>query len=140
MKLERNSRVLVVSWNEMLRQTRRLILGTYFETEAAGKMSEVGHLLLEKNYDAIVLCDTLSDSECLAIAERAEVRNGAAEIILLEAPLQERPAAFRGSRVQCMDGPLALLNECARVFGISIGVRCHPAVNHAVKPRTAIAS
>jgi DNA-binding response OmpR family regulator len=121
MKTETNPKVLVVSWNEMLRQTRRLILGTYFETESAGKMTEAAQLLLENHFGVIVLCDTLSDSECLQVADIARIRNPQAKIILLEGPNRDRPASISGGRVQCLDGPLSLLKECAQVLGVGIG-------------------
>ena len=126
--METNSRILVVSWNEMLRQTRRLILGTYFETESAGKMTEAAHLLLEKDFGVIVLCDTLSDSECLEVAEIARVRNPQAKIILLEALNRDRPASIMGRRVPCLAGPLSLLTECAHVLEVKIGIRNHATV------------
>ena len=64
-----HSQILVISRDQMLLQTRRLILGTYFEVEAAGRMSEAGAILSKRDFDVIVLCDTLSEDECHQIED-----------------------------------------------------------------------
>jgi hypothetical protein len=118
-----DSRILVVSWNPMLEQTRRLILGTYFETDSAGRMSEVGQRLSDRRFALIVLCDTISDSECIDIEEMAGFYSEDAALILLEPPDRERPAYIKGLRVPCFQGPLFLLKTCAEALGSEVALR-----------------
>jgi hypothetical protein len=118
-----DSRILVVSWNPMLEQTRRLILGTYFDTDSAGRMSEVGQRLRSGRFGLIVLCDTISDSECVDIEDLAQLCNEDAGMILLESPDRERPAYIKGVRIPCFQGPLFLLKTCAEALGSEVGRR-----------------
>ena len=43
--IDDQSEILVVSWDQMRLQVHRLILGTYFHVESAGRMAEAGALL-----------------------------------------------------------------------------------------------
>ncbi|MGA7258341.1 MAG: hypothetical protein WCF17_18630 [Terracidiphilus sp.] len=64
-----HAQILIVSRDRMPLQTRKLILGTYFEVESAGRMSEAGSILSQRAFDLIVLCDTLSNDERRQIAD-----------------------------------------------------------------------
>jgi hypothetical protein len=123
MVMAKNPRILVVSWNPMLEQTRRLILGTYFESDSAGRMPEVERLLRRKRFELVVLCDTLSDSECVEIADLARVHNRGVELILLESPNSERPEYIKGRRIECFRGPLCLLKACAEALEFEVALR-----------------
>jgi hypothetical protein len=115
-----HSQILVVSWNELLLQTRRLILGTYFEVDGAGKLSEAADRLRTTSFDLVVLCDTLSDSECMQIFEYARGLSHKPEILLLLAPNQERPREIIGHILPFMFGPMDLLYECADILRVEV--------------------
>ncbi|HEY2857740.1 MAG TPA: hypothetical protein VGJ21_04940 [Terracidiphilus sp.] len=123
MAMRTDSKILIVSWNPLLEQTRRLILGTYFETDSAGRISEVGRRLRESSFALIVLCDTISDSECIEIADLARLYSESAELILLESPERERPEHIKGLRVPSLQGPMFLLKICAEVLGSEVALK-----------------
>lgn len=112
--------ILVVGHDQMLLQTRRLILGTYFEVEAAGRMSEAGSILSTRDFDLIVLCDTLSDSECHRIADMISGREPQPTLLSLLGPGTRGRERDIGRKLPLPGGPLQLLKECAGVLGIDL--------------------
>lgn len=112
-----HSQILVVSRDQMLLQTRRLILGTYFEVEAAGRMSEAGSILSKQDFDVIVLCDTLSPTECQQIADMVRDQKPQPTLLSLLGPGNRDRENTVGRRLACGRGPLELLKECANVLG-----------------------
>src|SRR5271157_4654558 len=66
--MNNGTHVLVVGRDRMLLQSRQLILGTYFQTEAAGRIQEAAAMIASRDFDLIVLCFTLSDDECRQVA------------------------------------------------------------------------
>jgi hypothetical protein len=121
-----HSQILVVSWNELLLQTRRLILGTYFEVDGAGKLSEAADILRSTAFELVVLCDTLSDSECMQIFDYVNSLSYRPEILLLLGPNQERPEQIIGHTLPFMLGPMELLHECADILGVEARAKQKP--------------
>ncbi|KAA6465143.1 hypothetical protein DYQ86_04115 [Acidobacteria bacterium AB60] len=114
-----HSQILVVSRDQMLLQTRKLILGTYFEVEAAGRMSEAGSILSKRDFDVIVLCDTLTETECQQIAQLVREQKPHPTLFSLLGPGNRN----RGSSVANKTiprAPLELLKECAEVLGYNL--------------------
>lgn len=99
----------------MLLQTRKLILGTYFEVESAGRMSEAGSMLSRHSFDVIVLCDTLSNDERRQIAEMVRDRRPRPTLLSLLGPGNQGVRPTVGRELSCC-GPLELLRECADVL------------------------
>lgn len=124
--MNHHSDILVVSRDRMLLQTRRLILGTYFQVEAAGRLSEAGMLLSQQDFDLIVLCDTLSDAECLRIAEMVRDQKPRPTLLSLMSPGHGRSDAIVGRKLPCGGGPLRLLKECADVLGFDMRGKQRP--------------
>ena len=116
--MQTHSQILVVSRDQMLLQTRRLILGTYFEVEAAGRMSEAGMILSKRDFDVIVLCDTLSDSECRQIADMVRDQTPQPTLFCLLGPANAHTSPTVGRKVA--GAPLVLLKECADVLGYDL--------------------
>ena len=115
-----HSQILVVSRDRMLLQTRKLILGTYFEVEAAGRMSEAGSILSKHDFDLIVLCDTLSNAERRQIAEMVRDQQPKPTLLSLMGPGNQREKPIVGRELTCAGGPLQLLKECAQVLGFDL--------------------
>lgn len=118
--MEMNAKILVVSRDRMLLQTRQLILGAYFQVEAAVRLSEVGTLLAKHDFDIIVLCDTLSDTECLRIADLARGKDPRPALLSVVPPGKRRSPAVEGRRLTCGGGPFQLLKECAETIGLDV--------------------
>ena len=115
-----HSQILVVSRDQMLLQTRRLILGTYFEVEAAGRISEAGSILARRDFDVIVLCDTLSNAECLQIAEMVSDKRPKPALLSILGPGTKENDREVGRKLSVAGGPLQLLKECANVLGAEL--------------------
>jgi hypothetical protein len=114
-----HSQILVVSRDQFLLQTRRLILGTYFQVEAAGRVSEAGSILSRQDFDIIVLCDTLSDSDCSLIADMVRNREPQPMLVSLLGPGNRHAGSSVAKKI--VDGaPLQLLKECAEVLGYNL--------------------
>ena len=104
----------------MLLQTRKLILGTYFEVESAGRMSEAGSILSKHDFDLIVLCDTLSNEERRQIAEMVRDQKPKPTLLSLLGPGNQGDKPVVGRELACAGGPLQLLKECANVLGFDL--------------------
>lgn len=119
--MDARSQILVVSRDRLLLQTRKLILGTYFEVESAGRMSEAGSILSKRDFDLIVLCDTLSNEERRQIAEMVRDRQPKPTLLSLMGPGNRGDRPTVGRELACVGGPLQLLKECADVLGLHLG-------------------
>jgi DNA-binding response OmpR family regulator len=115
-----HSQILVVSRDQMLLQTRRLILGTCFDVESAGRMSEAGSVLSKHEFDLIVLCDTLTDAECQQIAEMIERQTPKPTVLSILGPGTKGHERHVGRTLSLKGGPLQLLRECANVLGVDL--------------------
>src|SRR5579884_3173919 len=115
-----HSQILVVSRDRMLLQTRRLILGTYFVVEAAGRMSEAVSILSKHDFVLIVLCDTLSEIERRQIAEMVHDQKPKPTLLSLLGPGNRDHLPTVGRNIASGGGPLQLLKECADVLGYDL--------------------
>jgi len=115
-----HSQILVVSRDQMLLQTRRLILGTYFDVEAAGRISEAGSILAKRDFDLIVLCDTLSDAECQQIAQMVREQRPQPTLLSILGPGTRGHEREVGRKLALAGGPLQLLKECANALGTDL--------------------
>jgi DNA-binding response OmpR family regulator len=120
MTMSDHSQILVVSRDRMLLQTRKLILGTYFEVESAGRMSEAGSILSKRDFDLIVLCDTLSNIERRQIADMISDQRPKPTLLSLIGPGNHGEKPVVGRELACIGGPLQLLKECADVLGFDL--------------------
>lgn len=119
--MSENSRILVVSRDRMLLQTRSLLLGTYFNVATAGRMSEAGSILSQHDFDLIVLCDTLSDWECERIAEMVNDQEPKPTLLSLVGNRPENQDRPVGRKLALTGGPLQLMRECANALGVDLG-------------------
>jgi hypothetical protein len=117
--MNEHSQILLVGRDQMLLQTRRLILGTYFEVEAAGRPSEAGSILSKRDFDLIVFCDTLTDGECEQIADMVRNQVPHPTLLALLGPGCKRGTEV-GRKLALPGGPLQLLRECADVLHVDL--------------------
>lgn len=115
-----HSQILVVSHDQMLLQTRRLILGTYFDVKGAGRLSEAGSILSKHDFDLIVLCDTLTEDERKQIASMVSEQDPKPTLLSLQGPGNAGHDPSVGRKLTCTGGPLTLLRECADVLGYDL--------------------
>ena len=67
--MNKGAHVLLVSRDQMLLQTRALILGAYFQVQSAGRVTEAEAAMAKTAFDLVVLCYSLSDGEYSRLAE-----------------------------------------------------------------------
>lgn len=121
--MHNHSQILVVSRDQMLLQTRRLILGTYFEVEAAGRVSEARSILSKLDFDVIVLCDTLTEAERGQIADIVRSQKPQPTLLSLLGPGTKGHDPIVGRKIPTGAGPLGLLKICADALGCEIGCK-----------------
>jgi DNA-binding response OmpR family regulator len=118
--MNHHSQILVVGRDQMLLQTHRLILGAYFDVEAAGRISEAGSIQTKHDFDLIVLCDTLTDAECQQVAEMVQAQKPKPTLLSLLGPGTKNHERHVGRNLALEGGPLQLLRECADVLGLDL--------------------
>ena len=118
--MKSNAQVLLFGRDALLLQTRKLILGTYFEVEVAGRLTHAAQLIAERNFDLIVFCSSLSNDECERAAEIAAAQNPRPKILTLSTTGRNLP-----DPVACYEliediGPLALARKAATMLGLQM--------------------
>jgi len=110
--------VLLVSRDVLALQTRKLMLGAYFEVCAAGRVLEATALLGERKFDLIVLCYTLTDDDCEKIVNAAQLHSPDAKILMLTVTGyagNQRPADTYFLPAE--EGPFILVKKSAELLG-----------------------
>jgi DNA-binding NarL/FixJ family response regulator len=116
--MSRPKRILLVSMDLMVLQTRKLMLGAYFDVQAAGRVPEARSLLGEQNFDLVILCYTLSQDDCQRIVESAQQHCPRAKILMLTAAghvakQMDIPRYFLAAEA----GPFVLVKRSAELLG-----------------------
>jgi DNA-binding response OmpR family regulator len=116
--MSRPKRILIVSRDLVVLQTRKLMLGVYFDVSAAGRVLEARALLGRQDFDLIVLCYTLSQNECQEIVQSAQQHCPRAKVLVLTA------AGYAAKQVDvhryflaAEDGPFTLVKKSAELLG-----------------------
>lgn len=109
-------RILVVGRDIPLLNSRKMILGTYFHVDAAGRVGEVRRFISECRFDLVILCSSLSDDECEQIARDVLEIGDPPAVICVGRP--ERP----GTEIRTIPFPedagvLHLLKKTAEILG-----------------------
>jgi hypothetical protein len=115
-----DARVLIVGRDQMLMQTRGLILGTYFHVETANRVSEAVTQFAKHSFDLVVLCHSLSDDEYSQMNSILELVEPQPKVLTLNFP--EKSAERNGTdySLSSLDGPYALLKKAAEILGFEI--------------------
>jgi len=120
-----NPQVLVVSRDEMLLQSRQLILGAFFQVYGAGRIREVEDLMARRRFDLIILCYTLSKSECQQVMDMAAGQKRRPRILVLS-PAGSRPPEPDSSLAMMTEaGPYYLLKKTAEMLGVDIKAKAN---------------
>jgi hypothetical protein len=115
-----DAHVLVVSRDQMLLQTRKLILGAFFEVDAAGRVPEAEVLMAKTDIDLIVLCYSLSDDEYSKMIDLANRQDPPPKILTLCSPSYGHSRAGCDQEFIVENGPYALLKKIAEMVGLPI--------------------
>jgi DNA-binding NtrC family response regulator len=118
--MNKGAHVLVVSRDQMLLQTRKLILGTYFQVEGAGRIAEAEAALEKRAFDLIVLCYSLSDDEYSKLLKLTEGLRPRPRILTLSATVNGGPRAGGDGEYVVDRGPFELLKKTAEMVGFTL--------------------
>jgi DNA-binding response OmpR family regulator len=114
------SRVLVVSRDEMLLRTRQMILGTFFAVRGAGRFSEAKALLNNHSFDLIVLCHSLTSEECEKLSILAHERTPRPLVLAMSASSRSAVRPWADKQLGVDEGPYGLLKKCAEMLGYAL--------------------
>jgi DNA-binding NtrC family response regulator len=112
-----NTRVLVVSQDEMLLRTRELILGAFFKVQGAGRVSEAKLLIQNKIFDLIVFCHSVTEAECEQLVDLAQDRSPRPLILAMNSNGRNSSKPWADRQLGVDAGPYGLLKECAEMLG-----------------------
>jgi|SRR5947209_6990087 len=112
--------VLVVSRDAMLLQTRQLILGAFFDVQCAGRIREIETLMLRHRYDLVILCYTLTESECQRVIELTAQQKQPPQILILTPAGSAPPDPGSVDAMMTEAGPYYLLKKSAGMLGVDI--------------------
>jgi hypothetical protein len=110
-------RILLVSRDLMVLQTRRLMLGAYFDVCSAGRALEARMFLEKQAFDLIVLCYTLTEDECQNIVDAARERCPQARILMLTVTGSAASETAIHPHLPAEGGPFLLVKKSAELLG-----------------------
>ena len=111
------ARVLVVSRDEMLLRTRKMILGAFFVVEGAGRLPEAVTALKRSRFDLIVLCSSLTADECEALAFLSQQHTPRPLILAMNPTSRTSEKTWADAQLGVDAGPYAQLKKCAEMLG-----------------------
>jgi hypothetical protein len=112
--------VLIVSRDEMLLRTREMILGAFFDTQGAGRVSEAKALIWNRPFDLIVLCHSLTDNECELLADMAHCRDPHPLILAMNSTSGGFNKPWADKQLGVDAGPYGLVKKCADMLGLAL--------------------
>jgi hypothetical protein len=115
-----SSEVLVFSRDHLLLETRRLILGAFFQTRGADRIEDAEALLAMHRFDLVILCSTLSDQECERVLELVEYQKPRSQILIMGAPGCDPPRCAADHVLMMGSGPYQLLKRSAEILGVDL--------------------
>ena len=110
-------RVLVVSRDEMLLRTRKMILGAFFVVEVAGRLPEAVTAMKRSKFDLIVLCHSLTADECEALAFLSQQHTPRPLILAMNPSSRTSVKTWADAQLGMDVGPYALVKKCAEMLG-----------------------
>jgi len=118
--MNNGAHVLVVSRDQTLLQTRTLILGAFFQVEAAGRALEAEAMLSRRAFDLVILCYSLTEDDCRKLVGQARQQDPRPKILALSAPGASGCAAGADAHLILENGPYALLKKSAEMLGVDL--------------------
>lgn len=116
--MDDQKRILLVSRDLMVLQTRKLMLGAYFDVSAAGRVLEAKIFLAERPFDLIVLCYTLTDDDCQKIIDASRVYSPDAKILMMTITgAKASKSAIDSCLLPAEQGPFVLVKKSAELLG-----------------------
>jgi len=122
--MDGQKRILLVSRDPMVLQTRKLMLGAYFEVSAACRVLEAKKLLAEQRFDLIVFCYTLTDDDCGAILNAARLHSRDAKVLTLTVTgYAAGHTRINSYFLAAEEGPFILVKKSAEFWASNSGAK-----------------
>lgn len=118
--MNNGARVLVVSRDQMLLQTRKLILGSIFNVEAAGRVPEAELMMAKHRFELIVLCYSLANDEYATMIDLAQRQKPRPKILTLRSAADPYARANADPETMVENGPYALMKKSAELLEIEV--------------------
>jgi DNA-binding NtrC family response regulator len=112
-------RVLLYGRDRTLVDLRAKVLQTSgFAAESTHVSKEVVELIRGSQFDLLILCQTLSDNECVEVLEVANIQPAMKRLVLTHGHRKLPPAMFDG---ECnpIEGPERLIEQSALLLNIA---------------------
>lgn len=128
-------RILIVSCDVRVLQTRKLMLGAYFDVYPAGRVGEAARYLSEHSFHLIILCYSLSEEDSQKILNAARQRSAGAAVLVISPNGHISDHIPGALHISTDEGPLALLKRSAQILGFEFRTRGR--LVHALQPHRA---
>jgi DNA-binding NtrC family response regulator len=116
--MNHGAQVLVVGRDQMLLQTRKLILGAFFQVETAGRVPEAEGMMAGRAFDLVVLCYSLADDEFLKVIDLAQRQIPTPKILIMISAMVNRPdRSGCDQELASEEGPYAFLRKISEMLG-----------------------
>jgi len=116
-------RVLLISRDQMLLQTRQLVLGAFFEVDRAGRIREAETLLAGRRFDLVVLCYSLAGDERERVLALIKSQEPQPKILVLSAAGDSITPPSSDYDWMVEAGPYYLLKGSAELLGVDLKVK-----------------
>jgi DNA-binding NtrC family response regulator len=131
----RDKHLLLVSSDVRVLQTRKLMLGAYFNVYPAVRVGEAIRLMAERRFDLIILCYSVNVGDCSKILAEAQKLSQPARVMMISPHAHASRAIANAIHVSLDDGPIGLLKRSAEALGFAF--RTKGRLIHALQPRPA---
>jgi hypothetical protein len=118
--MNNGAHVLVVGRDPMLLQTRKLILGSIVDVEAAGRVPEAEAMMANRRFDLIVLCYSLADDEYTKMVGLAHRQKPRPKILTLLSAVNPNDRGGADQELMVENGPYALMKKSAEILDLHL--------------------
>jgi DNA-binding NtrC family response regulator len=109
-------KILCVSPDPLLLQTRRWILEGYFQVDCAGRLPEAAAMIASQNYDLILLCYSLRAEECRQIHNLVRANAPQTQVLALTENGDSCAEAYSDWQMPVGQGPYELLKKVTEMI------------------------
>jgi DNA-binding response OmpR family regulator len=118
--MNNGAQLLIVSRDEMLLQTRALLLGAYFQVQSAGLFAEAELAMSRSAFDLVILCYSIPDDEYRKLIELCERQKPRPRILTLNASTNGHHRTAGDGDFAVESGPYELLKKTADMLGFQM--------------------
>ena len=117
-------KVLCVSRDSLLLETRRAVLSTRYDVAVVESMQAIERLSPASDFDVVLLCHTLGPRECMLSAEIIRKRWPEAKILALTAESEGCTPAHVDDGIAGLDGPAVMLDRIQALMPVHTSLNC----------------